>query len=159
MIKNGNNEREIIHLAKVEAVYPEQGKAKVRVSDSSECEACAAASLCSISGEKGSSVLEVLVPQGVCLRKGDTVEIGGTEQLHRKAIRLATVYPTLAILAVMFGLYLLTGNQLVAALGGLGVMILCFGALWLARGRIAREFVFTVRRVSDATGNAPESGK
>ena len=100
---------EIVHRALVTQVGG--GYARVRISDQAECKGCAAASLCGI-GDKGREPLDVQVPTGMRVRPGDHVEIAGTERLHQKAIRLLTVYPTLAIIAVMVGIYLLTGNEL-----------------------------------------------
>ncbi len=138
---------EIVHRALVTDVGG--GYARVRISDQAECQGCAAASLCGIGG-KGSEKLDVRVPAGIHVRPGDRVEITGTERLHQKAIRLLTVYPTLAIIAVMVGIYLLTGNELAAALSAVGVMVAMCVILYLCRRRIAHEFVFTLKRVITA---------
>lgn len=138
---------EIVHRALVTQVGG--GYARVRISDQAECKGCAAASLCGI-GDKGSEPLDVQVPTGMRVRPGDHVEIAGTERLHQKAIRLLTAYPTLAIIAVMVGMYLLTGNELAAALSAMGVMATLCVILYLCRGRIAHEFVFTLKRVLTA---------
>lgn len=134
----------IIHQASVVKVSPETDTATVRIRDAADCEACAAASLCSVSGKRGSMDLDVAIPSGLHPHVGNRVEIAGTEKLHQKAIRLATVYPTLAILAVMTAIYLLTANQLAAALSGLAVMIIFFSVLWICRHRLAHEFSFSI---------------
>lgn len=141
---------EIVHRALVTEVG--RGYARVRISDQAECRGCAASALCGIGG-KGSEKIDVQVPAGMHVRPGDKVEIAGTERLHQKAIRLLTVYPTLAIIAVMVGIYLLTANELAAALSALGVMVALCVILYLCRGRIAHEFVFTLRRVLPAQDN------
>lgn len=123
------------------------GKVRVKIADASQCGTCAAASLCSMGSKKQGTELDVSVPASLQVGVGDKVEIAGTEQLHKKAIRLATLYPTLAILAVMIGVYLLTGNQLAAAFSGIGTMILFFVTLWLFRNKIEHEFSFSVKRV------------
>lgn len=64
--------------------------------------------------------------------------------MHRKAIMYATVLPCIALVAVMVAVYLLTLNQLAAALSGIGVMILFFFILWCSRNKIAHEFCFTI---------------
>lgn len=137
---------EIVHHALVTQVGV--GTARVRFSELSECRGCAVASLCT--GGRGKDYLDVRVSAGMHVRPGDRVEIAGTEQLHRKAIRLLTVYPTLAIIAVMVGLYLLTGNELMAAFAAMGVMVALCVILYLCRRRIAHEFVFTIKRVLPA---------
>lgn len=150
-MKNEEAERtkmqdDIVHRAVVTQVG--SGTARIRFSVQSECRGCAAASLCT--GSRGKDYLDVKVPAGMHVRPGDRVEIAGSEQLHRKAIRLLTVYPTLAIIAVMVGLYLLTGNELAAALSAMGVMVALCVILYLCRGRIAHEFIFTLKRVLPA---------
>ena len=84
------------------------------------------------------------------LNIGDKVEVAGSEQLHRKAIRLLMLYPTMAIIAVMVGVYLLWGNQLMAALAGVGVMFMFFIILYVCRNCINREFVFVIKRKLEA---------
>ena len=143
----------IVHKATVVALSPDNTDAKVRVTDADECAACAAASLCGVNNGKKGTVINAAVGKGLNPKVGDIVEISGTEQLHRKAIRLATVYPTLAILAVMIGLYLITADQLVAALGGIATMIVFFVCLWLARKKLAREFLFVITEVKTSDSN------
>ena len=68
----------------------------------------------------------------------------GTEQMHHKAIMYATVLPCAFLVAVMVAVYLITFNQLAAALSGLGVTILFYVILWACRNKIAHEFVFSI---------------
>ncbi len=116
------------HTAIVQSTDPVRNIVNVRITDLEECGDCPAAQLCNASG----------------FRKGDILEIRGTEQMHRKAIMYATVLPCIALVAVMVAVYLLTLNQLAAALSGIGVMILFFFILWCSRNKIAHEFCFTI---------------
>ena len=52
--------------------------------------------------------------------------------MHHKAIMYATVLPCAFLVAVMVAVYLITFNQLAAALSGLGVTILFYVILWSA---------------------------
>lgn len=133
----------IRHRAVVTAVESGRG-VSVRILDKDACDGCAAASLCHSASPDGSTEIFIETHDASRYHKGDTVEIEGTERLHRKAIRLVTVYPTLTVIAVMTGVYLLTANQLAAALSALAVMLLFFILLWIARGRLSREFAFRI---------------
>jgi hypothetical protein len=72
--------------------------------------------------------------------------VEGSERLHRKAIRLVTLYPTLAIIASMVGVFVVTGSETAAAVTGIAVMLIFFIALFLCRNRLAREFVFNISK-------------
>lgn len=133
----------INHSAIVESTDPSKNLVKVRINDSGECGDCPAAKLCEASGH-ASNMISITTPHSSGFRKGDIVTIRGTEQMHRKAIMYATVFPCIALVAVMVGVYLLTFNQLAAAISGLGVTILFFVLLWSARNRIAHEFSFSI---------------
>lgn len=135
----------IEHDAVVSAVDPRKGTVTVSVTDSAECGECPAARLCAKVG-KDTNRLTIAVRDPQRFRTGDTVVIRGSERLHRKAIMLATVIPSLALVAVMIIVYIITGNQLGACLAGLGAMIFFFAALWFARERLAHEFSFDIEK-------------
>lgn len=113
----------------------------VRTSDKEECSSCAASVLCSGSGK---DTIAVRTPHAGDFHTGDLVTISGTEQMHRKAIMLATVLPCIALIAVMVGVYIASGNQLAAVLSGLGATVIFYAVLYLCRYKIAHEFVFTI---------------
>lgn len=119
--------------------------ASVRIDDSNECGGCPAARLCGVTGGD-TPTLNVVVPkrEATRLRVGDRVTVRGTERMHHRAIMLATVLPCLTLVAVMVGVYLVTGSQLLAALCGLGAMVIFFCLLFAARNKVAHEFSFTV---------------
>lgn len=121
------------------------GVVEVRLADDGNCSECPAARLCSVAG-KSAQVVRIPTPRYGAYHAGERVIVEGSEALHRKAIRLATIYPTLAVLAVMVGVYLLTANQMAAALSGIGVLVAACAALYGARRRLASEFVFTIRK-------------
>lgn len=116
---------------------------KVRLTDNDDCAGCPAATLCAASGDDSNEII-ISTPCPEAFRKGDIVTVRGTEKMHRKAVVYATVFPCIILVAVMVAVYLLTFNQLAAALSGLGVMFLMFFLLWILRDRIAHEFSFTI---------------
>ncbi len=121
------------------------GVVEVRLTDDGNCGACPASGLCGVSG-KSTQVVRINTSDYADYRPGERVSVDGSETLHRKAIRLATVYPTLAVLAVMVAVYLLTASQMAAALSGVAVVVIACVALYAARHRLAAEFVFTIRK-------------
>ena len=64
---------------------------------------------------------------------------------------IVTVIPTLALITVMIGIYLLTGSQVAACLSALGAMIVFFVGLYMLRNKLAHEFVFEVIKVPEDT--------
>lgn len=135
----------IEHDGTVVSIHPEKGTVKVRIDNGDECGQCPAATLCGANG-KSDNLIEVAVSNPSVFSKGEEVKVEGTERMHRRAIMLATVLPSIAILVTMVAVYLLTANQLLAAVCGIAVMIIFFVALYLARNKIAHEFTFTITK-------------
>lgn len=134
----------IRHSGVVEAVDNARRTVLVKLDEEGECGACPAARLCSASRDDGARSIEIPTQRPERFRRGMEVEVIGTEQMHRKAIMLATVLPCIALVAVMVAIYALTGSQPASALGGLGATMFFFTLLYLCRNRIAHEFNFTI---------------
>lgn len=133
----------IDHKGRITALDPEKRTVTVTLLEEADCGGCPAGKLCSnFSPDK--NVVTVPVVDTSAYTVGDFVAVRGTERLHRKAIMLATVIPSLALIIVMIGIYLLTGSQLAACLSALGAMVVFFGGLYLMRNKLAHEFVFEI---------------
>lgn len=130
----------------VESVDAQAGTVRVRMRVEGDCAGCPASKLCP--GAGGTRTFTLPSPLAKELKPGDRVTLRGSERLHRKAIMLATVLPCLALIAVMIIVYLCTGEQLAAALSGLGTMVFFFAALYAMRNHIAHEFIFTIIRTN-----------
>lgn len=128
----------------IEWINAEDNTIGVRINHPDECGECPAAKICG--GGKQKNIFTIKVSDTHQYRIGQTITIQGSEKLHRRAIMLATVLPCIALIAVMAIIYLTTGNQATAALGGLITMVLFFGILYLARNKIAHEFVFEISK-------------
>lgn len=126
----------------ITAVDKDKGTVTVRLSNPEECGGCPAAKICSAGKDLSDVTVQVRDAQNY--HKGQRVTMRGSERLHRRAIMLATVLPCIALVAVMVIVYLLTGEQGTAALCGLGTTVLFFLILYMARNRIAHEFVFEI---------------
>ncbi|MBD5200548.1 MAG: SoxR reducing system RseC family protein [Bacteroidales bacterium] len=132
----------ISHRAVVTAVDASAAKVSVSIIDAGECDACPAARLCSAANSRDS--LTITTQDAASFRPGENVEIRGTEQMHRKAIFLATLFPCIILVAVMAAVFILTGSQGIAAVTGLAAMLLFFLILFLCRNKIAHEFQFQI---------------
>lgn len=140
----------IDHSAVVVNVDQKSQTVTVATSDKEDCDGCPAARLCSIaSSDNKNSRITVKSPLAASLHPGDRVWLRGTEQMHRRAIALATVLPCLALIIVMVAVYVLTGTQATAAIAGLVSMVFFFSLLYLLRNKIAHEFSFTLHPYSD----------
>lgn len=133
----------IDHQGRITAVDKNKGTVTVAFEEEADCGGCPAGKLCS-NFLPDKNVLEVAVAHPDDYKKGDFVTVRGTEKLHRKAIVLITVIPSLALIAVMIGIYLLTGSQVAACLSALGAMIVFFVGLYMIRHKLAHEFSFEV---------------
>ena len=99
-------------------------------------------------------MVEISVENPQAFKEGEFVTVRGSERLHRKAIMLVTVIPTVALIVIMIGIYLLTGSQVAACVSALGAMIVFFLGLYLMRDKLAHEFVFEI--VKDPEDTNPE---
>lgn len=135
---------QIVHLGKVLSVDSSVGSIEILLEDGGDCGSCPAAKLCN-HGPKSEN--KVVVMSDDTFEVGEKVRVVGTEMMHRKAIVLALVCPCLLLIATMVMVYLLTLDESVAALSGLGLMLVFFIVLYMCRNRIAREFVFRVEKL------------
>lgn len=125
------------------------GTVTVSLVEQADCGECPASKLCS-NFSPDRNILTLSREDATSFKVGEFVTVRGTERLHQKAILIATVIPTFAILVVMIGVYLLTSNQLAACLSGLGAMVVFFVGLYVMRGRLAHEFSFELIRQPSA---------
>lgn len=137
----------IDHSAVVVSVDNDKNQVVVTVSDNEDCHSCPAAKLCGIVDKDGkkSQQFTVTTPNASEFKKGEKVILRGTEQMHHRAIMLATVIPCIILLCVMFGVYFLTGSQSTAAFSGIGAMAFFFVLLYALRNRLQHEFVFKIK--------------
>lgn len=138
----------ILHDGMVVRTDLTNGKVIVKIiDDEADCGSCPAAVVCSIAGNKSKDLLEIPCDNPESFRAGEKVRVSGSEQMHRKAIILATVIPCAIMLIVMTTIYLLTSSQLSAALGGLGSTAFFFILLYLMRDRVRHEFIFSIDKL------------
>lgn len=135
----------IDHHGRITSIDQRKSSVTVTLLEDADCGECPAGKLCT-NFTPDKNVIEVHVADVSKYKVGDFVSVRGSEKLHRKAIMLATVIPSIALIAVMIGVYLLTASQLAACLSGLGSMFLFFFGLYLMRNKLAHEFVFEIKK-------------
>lgn len=143
----------INHKGRITAVNAEKRTVTVTLEEQADCGECPAHKLCN-NFTPDKNVIEVPVESPSFYKEGEFVAVRGTERLHRKAIMLVTVIPTIALIVIMIGIYLLTGSQVAACVSALGAMIVFFLGLYLMRDKLAHEFVFEI--VKDPEDTNPE---
>ncbi|MCH5223936.1 MAG: SoxR reducing system RseC family protein [Muribaculaceae bacterium] len=141
----------IEHSAIIKKIDELNGIVSVRIDDPEECGDCPASKLCTSKGEP-STLVDIKVSDPSQYKVDDMVTVRGTERMHHKAIMYATVFPCIILVATMVGIYLLTMNQLAAALSGIGMTGLFYLILWLCRDKIAHEFTFAIVGHIDRAG-------
>ena len=149
-----DNKDFIDHQGRVTAVNPEKSTVTVTLLEEAECGECPAGKLCN-NFSPDRNVMEIPVRNPEIFKVGEFVTVKAAERIHRKAIMIVTVIPSIALIVVMIGVFLLTGSQLAASLSALGAMILFFGGLFMIRKKLAHEFVFYLEKT--VPGEAGES--
>lgn len=148
----------IDHNGRVTAVDTGKHTVTVTLLEEADCGECPAGKLCTnFLPDKNVVVVPVSDVSGY--KVGDFVAVRGTERLHRKAILLATVIPSLALIVVMIGIYLLTGSEVAACVSALGAMIVFFWGLYLMRHKLAHEFVFEIIKEENTKANEDQTKK
>lgn len=134
----------IEHHGVISKVDRNEGLITVDITDTGDCHACAAAKLCGKARTKSHNTLTIDVENAGQFLPGDKVTLRGSERLHRRAILLATVVPSILLVASMLAVYLMSGSQFIACISALVAMVVFFVVLWVFRDKIDREFTFTV---------------
>ena len=134
------DQREIIrHEGIVERIGTES--CQVRILQASACSSCSARQLCR-SSESKEKLIEVRGHYPT-LHVGDGVTLVGSVRQGLRASLLAYVVPLILMLAALFiGVHL--GGEGIGALAALLVLALYYGALYLMRDRLGKEFAFEI---------------
>ena len=134
--------KRIRHSGIVEAIDGEC--VRVRIEQSSACGSCKVASACNAS-ERATKTIDVYgAAAGKSYAVGDEVVVSVSERSGFEALAVAFVAPFVLLLAVVVVLSLLTGNETVAALGGIATLIPYYGAVYLLRDKIGSRFAFEI---------------
>ncbi len=137
----------ISHIGIVEEINEQA--VQVRIQQASACDLCHAKSICS-SADTKEKIIQVRVPEG-SVAVGDRVMLEGAASMGMKAVFLAYVLPLVCLVLVMVLCltWIAPGNELVAALAALGVLLCYALGLYLNRDKLTGKFRFEIRSLMD----------
>ena len=119
----------------------------VRIVQASACAACGAKSLCS-AAESKEKIVDVYGADITAYQVGQRVMVEGAAAMGMKAVRLAFLFPlVLLVAAVALVMWLVDGNEALAALAALLVLTIYFLLLFANKKKLAREFTFTIKPI------------
>jgi len=134
--------RDVSHKGKVLRVTPQV--TTVSIVQHAACGSCHAAGLCGMA-EATEKTVEVPTVPFATYGVGDEVEVVLKASMGMKAVWLAYCIPLVVLLSVILGLMALQVPEVPAGLAGLGAVALYYLVLWLLRGRLKNEYIFTIK--------------
>lgn len=133
----------ISHKGKIVKITPQV--TTVAFTQHGACSECHAAGLCGM-GDMADKSVDVPTDPYNKYKVGDEVEVLLKASMGFKAVYLAYLIPLLIILACILGLMALGVGEVVAGLSGIAAVGVYYLLLWLFRGRLQTEYVFTIKR-------------
>jgi sigma-E factor negative regulatory protein RseC len=130
------------HQGIVEQVLPDQ--VKVRILSVSACAACHAKDACNAS-DMEDKLIDVYESHKE-LSTGQRVLLLGKKNLAPLAVTLAYVLPVVLILVTLIITVKLTGNEPLAAVLSLGVLVPYFAIIHYLKDKLQKTFTFTIKR-------------
>lgn len=133
----------VSHSGRIVSIDPQL--ITVEIVSESACGACHAKGLCGVGEQK---VKQVTVPTPVSpfFEIGEEVYVDLKASMGHKAVWIAYALPLVVLLAVI-GILLKAGaGELVAGLAGIGAVAVYYLVVWLLRGRLRDQYVFTIRK-------------
>lgn len=135
--------QDVSHKGRIVRITPQL--TTVSIEQHGACAACHAAGLCGMS-EVTEKAVEVPTDPHSRHQVGDEVEVLLKASMGMKAVWLAYGIPIAVLLASILGLGALGVGEVPSALGGLAAVAVYYLVLWLFRGRLQNEYVFTIKR-------------
>ncbi len=137
------NANQIIHPGIIETIS--NNVVWVKIEPQPACGSCHSKSFCNLADSEG-KVVEVKVADGSRFKVGNFVEISLQKSLGYKALLLGYLMPFVLLVATILFVMQLTGNEGLAALLGVVVMIPYYGILFISRERINNKFEFRIKQ-------------
>lgn len=116
---------------------------QVRIVQTSACAACKVAGYCNASESK-EKLVDVYHADTRHLKVGDVVMVTASTQVAAHALLLGFGLPFVVLVAVLFAVLLITGNEGAAALSGLAALVPYYAVLFLFRNRIRDKLSFSI---------------
>lgn len=138
--ENKSMSNKIKHSGVVESI--EDGCVHVRIVQTTACAACKVAGHCN-AAESKEKLVDVYT-HDYHGKVGDNVMVTTSGQVAMRALLYGFGLPFLILVTVLFALLQITGNEGVAALGGIGALVPYYGVLWLFRDKMQAQLAFTI---------------
>lgn len=116
---------------------------QVRIVQTSACAACKVAGYCNASESK-EKLVDIYHADTRNLKVGDVVTVTASTQVAAQALLLGFGLPFVVLVAVLFAVVLITGNEGAAALSGLAALVPYYAVLFLFRNRIRDKLSFSI---------------
>lgn len=142
-MENSTSVDHIDHWAEVIGASTDRKNLEVKILDKGNCQSCPAEDLCLLL-QKPDKIIKITTPLASKYKTGDKVLIRGTEILPKKFMLIATMLPCIILVTSMIIIYLLTLNQALAIICGIGITLILFVLIWSSRNRVAHEFIFSI---------------
>ena len=133
---------QIVHPGTVTAVTPQT--LTVGFTSHAACGSCKAAGLCTMA-EAREKAVEVPNVYGDRYAVGDEVQIVFRSTMGMKAVWLCYAIPVVILLAAVLGAIHLGLSEPLSGLTGIGAVALWYFGLWLLRGKLNNEHIFTLK--------------
>ena len=115
----------------------------VRITQSAACGGCQARNICR-AAESKDKLVEVHCADAGSFVAGQAVTVAGAESLGLKAVMWAFGLPLMLLLASLVAAMSITGNERMAVLAALGILVPYYIVLFLLRGRFKKDFQFRI---------------
>ncbi len=134
-------ENSVRHEGTIESIG--DGHIRVRIVQHSACSACKVAAQCRAS-EMKEKIVDVYHYNRDDLKVGDSVVVGTSDAMARKALLLGFGLPLLIIVGIIAVMLFMGIGEGAAAITSIGALVPYYFMLWLMRGRISKSISFTI---------------
>ncbi len=115
----------------------------VRIVQTSACAACKVAGYCN-AAESKEKIVDVHCANSAAYKTGQTVTVTTSGQVAARALLWGFGMPFVILVAVLFGVLMLTGSEGLAALSAIVALVPYYGLLWLMRDRMKEQLAFAI---------------
>ena len=115
----------------------------VRIVQTSACAACKVAGYCN-AAESKEKIVEVCCDDSAAYQIGQTVRVAISTQVAAQALLWGFGASFLLMVLVLVVVLRLTGNEALAAVSGLAVLVPYYLLLWLFRDRMRKQLAFSI---------------
>lgn len=117
----------------------------VAIVSESACASCHAAGLCGMS-ESQTKMVKVQTLPSETYAPGEEVNVVLKASMGHKAVWIAYMLPLVVMLAAIMILLALRVSEIVSGLCGIASVLVYYLGVWVLRGRLQDQYVFTIRR-------------